>query len=305
MTERTPKVGVIGLQDGWSSNALADAFAERLGSRVLVEMGEITADLENGVVRAGEHELSSFDGLVVKKLGRDYSPMILDRIEILSYLALRGVRIFSHPLRIRHLINRLSGTVALRGADVPMPPTVITEDLAEAVETVRRYGSAIVKPMYSTKARGMRVLEARDVDAVSRDLREFRADGNSVFYLQQRLEMPDRDLGVVFLGGEYVGTYARVSGGGSWNTTIHSGGRYDSHEPNEASLAVARRAQAVFGLDFASVDVVETDRGPLVFEVSAFGGFRGLYEGTGINAAPALADYVLKSLKQPETTHVS
>lgn len=300
MTDRAPRIGVIGLHDGWSSKHLADALAERTGTRILVEMPEISADLQSGTVRAGEHELSSFDALVVKKLGRDYSPTILDRIEILSYLALQGVRVFSHPLRIRHLINRLSCTVALRGAGIPMPPTVITEDLAQAVETVRRFGSAIVKPMYSTKARGMRLLEACDMDGVHRDLREFQAQGNTVFYLQQRLQMPDRDLGVVFLGGKYMGTYARVSADGSWNTTIHSGGTYAPHTPAAETIEIARQAQAAFALDFASVDIVETDDGPMVFEVSAFGGFRGLFEGTGVNAAPALAEYVVQALAQQE-----
>ena len=48
---------------------------------------------------------------------------------------------------------------------------------------------------------------------------------------------------------------------------------------------LAYRAQAPFGMDFTTVDVAETDQGPIVFEVSAFGGFRGALEGAGIDAA--------------------
>ena len=44
--------------------------------------------------------------------------------------------------------------------------------------------------------------------------------------------------------------------------------------------------------------VAETSSGPLVFEVSAFGAFRGLHEATGINAAELLAGHVVESLSR-------
>jgi len=44
------------------------------------------------------------------------------------------------------------------------------------------------------------------------------------------------------------------------------------------------------------VDVAETELGPVIFEVSAFGGFRGLYEGCGMEAAKLYADHVLRRL---------
>ena len=49
-------------------------------------------------------------------------------------------------------------------------------------------------------------------------------------------------------------------------------------------------------MDFTTVDVAETGTGPIVFEVSAFGGFRGAKEGIGIDAAALYCDYVIESL---------
>ena len=87
-----------------------------------------------------------------------------------------------------------------------------------------------------------------------------------------------------------------VAGGDSWNTTHRAGGRYAAYDPGDQIIELARKSQDVFGLDFTSVDVAETDAGPVVFEVSAFGGFRGLLEGNGIDAAEAYADYILKEM---------
>jgi ribosomal protein S6--L-glutamate ligase len=59
-------------------------------------------------------------------------------------------------------------------------------------------------------------------------------------------------------------------------------------------IELARRAQALFAMDFTTVDVAETNSGPIVFEVSAFGGFRGALEGIGIDAAGLYAEHVLR-----------
>ena len=47
-----------------------------------------------------------------------------------------------------------------------------------------------------------------------------------MMYIQRKVSLPGRDLGMVFLAGEYLGSYARVSRNSAWNTTINSGGRY-------------------------------------------------------------------------------
>jgi len=49
-------------------------------------------------------------------------------------------------------------------------------------------------------------------------------------------------------------------------------------------------------MDFTTVDIAESDIGPIVFEVSAFGGFRGSKEGIGIDAAERYVDYVQRNI---------
>jgi ribosomal protein S6--L-glutamate ligase len=116
-------------------------------------------------------------------------------------------------------------------------------------------------------------------------------------YLQEMLALPGRDLGVAFVGGEYLATYARVQASGNWKTTTSAGGKYEPFTPSAEVIELARRAQGLFGLDFTCVDVVETSRGPMVFEVSAFGGFRGLLDACGVDAAAAYADHVERVMK--------
>lgn len=103
-------------------------------------------------------------------------------------------------------------------------------------------------------------------------------------------------LGLAFLGGEFLAAYTRVSGRASWNTTIRAGGKYAPGDPSPEIVALAERAQAPFGLDFTTVDIADTQDGSVVFEVSAFGGFRGVFKGAGVDAAAACADYAIAQL---------
>lgn len=285
------KIGVIGIPGKWSTEALADAVAARTGGRNVIDMARVWLDTATGQLLHEGEDLCGYDALIIKKISEVYSPHALDRLELLRIAEGRGVRIFSRPEAILRLIDRLACTVSLQLASAPMPPSVVTEDKGVARDAVRRFGKAVFKPLYSTKARGMVVIGDDDASAEAK-IAEFMAE-NPVMYIQKMVNLSGQDLGMVFLDGAYLCTYARVSGDGTWNTTIQSGGKYAPYEPSTDLIELAQRAQAPFGLSFTTVDVALTDDGPIVFEVSAFGGFRGVKEGCGLDAASLLTEAVI------------
>jgi len=292
------KIGVVGIPGKWSTETLADAVERATGFRLVIDMAGVCLDLDSGSLRYAGLDLCRLDGLIVKKISASYSPNTLDRLELLRVAEQAGVRVFSRAENILRLIDRLSCTVTLRNAGIPMPETRVTEDVGAAIEAVHDFDRAVFKPLYSTKARGMCVIEAHQPSArIEKAVRDFRRD-NPMMYIQQMVELPGQDMGMVFLGGNYLGTYARVSQGEAWNTTINSGGRYAACAPADDVVALAQRAQALFGMDFTTVDVAETPAGPIVFEVSAFGGFRGAHEGIGVDAAGLYVDYVRNELER-------
>lgn len=307
------RIAVVGIHGGWSSEVLADAVAQATGERILVDLDQARLAFSGGpggrpaLLCPDQHgrpvDLCVLDALCVKKAAKGYSPQMIDRLEMLRAASQAGVRCFSDPARILRLVDRLACTVTLAGAGVPLPPTTITEDPGEALDAVRAYGRAVLKPLFTSKARGMALVDADALDAgeLARAVEGFRAQ-NPVMYIQQALDLRGQDLGVCFLGGEYLGTYARRKGPGSdehgqgWSTSTASGGRYAPFDPPQDIIDLAWRAGAPFGLDFTCVDVALTASGPYVFEVSAFGGFRGLLAARGIDVARAFTAHVLREL---------
>ncbi len=290
-----PRIGVIGIKNGWSSELLADTVGRMTGEKILIEPDRICLDLPSGRVTSNGLELNALDALIIKKIGSRYSPDLMDRLEILRFLADRGMPIFSDPLRIMRVLDRLSCTITLQVNNIPMPPLTITENVDSGLRAVREYGEAVFKPLYTSKARGMFVLRAEDNARAI--IEEYKAK-NKIMYIQKKIDLNGRDLGVVFLGGEYMTTYARCQQDDAWNTTTASGGRYKAVDPEPEIIELAHRAQAPFGLDFTCVDVVETSDGPMVFEVSAFGGFRGILEARNIDAARLYVEYVRRRVEK-------
>jgi ribosomal protein S6--L-glutamate ligase len=290
------KIGIVGTPGKWSTEALAGAVEAATGFRLVIDMAEVCAELDSGVLRYHDWKLTELDAVVVKKISEAYSPASLDRLEMLRMLEQAGVRVFSRVSSMQQLIDRLSGTMALHRAGIPLPPTRITESPSVATSTVWDFESAVFKPLYSTKARGMSLIDTHEGPVNMQQAIQVFHKSNPVMYIQQRLHLPGQDLGMVFLGGEYLGTYARVGRAGAWNTTILSGGHYRAYQAGDDLIELASRAQAIFKLDFTTVDMAETEQGPVVFEVSAFGGFHGALKGIGINVAERYVAYILKEL---------
>lgn len=290
-----PKIGVIGVKGRWSSELLADTIEKRTGSRYLIDVEDTYFDMETEKMYYNGLDLTSLDALIIKKIAPYYASNLIDKLHILAFINKRGLPIFSKPNRILKLINRLSCTTALKLANIPMLPTFITENVEHANDIVMKNGKCVFKPLFTSKARGMTILEPGE-DLLENIVR-FKTAGNPVMYIQKFIEIPEKDLGIVFLGGEYIGTYARKKTNSSWNTTTNSGGVYEKYNPPEEIIRIAQKAQDLFDLEFTCVDLVETDKGPFVFEVSAFGGFSGLREALNINAAEIYVDHVLKVLK--------
>jgi ribosomal protein S6--L-glutamate ligase len=289
------KIGVIGLLGKWSSEQLVEEIQNQGHQAKIIEMENVVFDLQNKKISYMGEDLEDYDGFIIKKLGAEYSAFLYDRLEVLDYLeAVKKKKFFPNPDKVRRLINRYSCTKELCMGDIPLPETTVTENVEEAVKKLSEYGEAIVKPLFTSKSRGMIKIKSDETALVR--LENFQKEFNTI-YLQKVVKHPGYDLGVCFLGEQYIGTYARVGNKDGWNTTTRHGGHYEQKQPNQEIIDLAKKARDIFDLVFTCVDVVETDEGAKVFEVSAFGGFKGLKESAGMNLAKMYAEYVIKELE--------
>ena len=289
-------VAVVGHPGVWSTERLAAALRAEGAQTSVVDLATCALALPGPGLSIGGRPLGPLDGAVVKKVGDAADGWSLGaRINLLRTLQRSGVPVVSDPERLAVAADRYRMTVELAHAGLPMPETVVTDDAHEAEAAVRRFGTAVLKPLFTSKGRGMQRLTA--TDDLPTSLARHRAAHGLPFYLQRFIPHPGRALGVAVLAGRCLGAYWRLAAPEQWMTTILSGGRYAAADPPPEVIDIAERAARHFDLLFTGVDLMETpDGGWTVLEVSAFGGFRGLSTALGLDAAPLVARAALERL---------
>jgi ribosomal protein S6--L-glutamate ligase len=294
------RIGVCGEEGGWSSGRLTDAF-RGLGCDVTFfeprDCSILLSGRELPVVLHRGQPLPELAAVAVKKIGDVTHRATRTRLEVLFALEARGTLVRSRPKYVSKALNRVKMTRILAEYGVKTPATLITDSVEEGLAFLQRTGAAIFKPAFTSKGRGMHKLEASRPDEAREVLAAWASKGDEPIYLQEFVQALDgADLGVAILDGKVLGAYRRVAPSGTWLTTIAHGGSYAPAELSPELESLALRAARPFKLTFTGVDIVPTTRGPLVYEVSAFGGFRGLWETARIDAAALFARHVLEEL---------
>lgn len=281
------RVGVAGVPGAWSTERMCAALEREGIQSFTFSLADCLHDLNASTVVLEGYDLSALDGIVVKKLGSQQDPALRLRLHVLRALERQGVRIFSRPSVIDAVMDRYHMTMRLVEGGIPIPPTVSCESEATMSAAVQRMGSALLKPVYTSKGRGFVRLGDGAQEAASA-----LPSGTCRTLVQQFVEAPGRDIGACIVGSQFAGAFFRVAGDGQWLTSTSAGGQYAPCDLPGEGRRLAESAADLFGLDFTVVDLVETKKGYLVYEVSAFGGFRGMWEAYQRDVTTEYARYV-------------
>ena len=105
-------------------------------------------------------------------------------------------------------------------------------------------------------------------------------------------EAKGADLRCFVVGDRVVATMRRQAPKGDFRSNLHRGGTARSAKATRAETATAVQAARILGLGVAGVDLIRSERGPLVLEVNASPGLEGIESVTGIDVAGAVVDFV-------------
>jgi ribosomal protein S6--L-glutamate ligase len=106
------------------------------------------------------------------------------------------------------------------------------------------------------------------------------------------------DLRCFVVGGQVVAAMERQAAEGDFRANIHRGGSAVAAELTAQEADVAVRAAHVIGLGLAGVDLLRSNRGPLVLEVNSSPGLEGIEAATGIDIAGAIVEHAAAGIQQ-------
>ena len=110
-------------------------------------------------------------------------------------------------------------------------------------------------------------------------------------------ESAGRDIRVNVVGHKVVCAMERRSENGDFRSNVTLGGKTLPYSPTDAEVALAEEASRKLGLDFAGIDILFGENGPLLCEVNSNPHFKSTYDWTGINLADYIAEHITEKCR--------
>ena len=114
-----------------------------------------------------------------------------------------------------------------------------------------------------------------------------------IYYLQEYVKRPPRDIRVIVIGDEVVAASYRYSPEDEWRTNVARGGLSKPCPVTSELEEIAMKAAHAVGGGVLAVDCMESPDGILVHEVNGTVEFRGLSSTTNVNIAEKIMEYAV------------
>jgi [lysine-biosynthesis-protein LysW]--L-2-aminoadipate ligase len=196
--------------------------------------------------------------------------------------------------------NKLFTTVELVKNNVKTPLTVLSFSYQSALDSLNKVGyPAVLKPVVGSWGRLISLIgDKYSAEAILED-RQYMYPLYQVYYLQEYVDKPGRDIRVTVIGDEIVSAIYRVSPPDAWKTNIALGGKSERAEATGELAEIVLKAAKAVGGEFVGIDIMESPKeGYVVNEVNPTPEFRGSMEATGINIPEKILKYLVSKTRR-------
>ena len=194
--------------------------------------------------------------------------------------------------------DKLRSMQLLSQQGLGLPTTVCADSPDDTDDLVAILGEPphVIKLIEGTQGQGVVLAETISASiSLAEAFREVRAH----FLMQEFIrEAKGADLRAFVVGGKVVATMMRQAREGEFRSNLHRGGSALRVKLSREEHQTAIRAAATMGLGVAGVDLLRSDRGPLVLEVNSSPGLEGIEAASGVDVAGAVIEHIERSIRK-------
>jgi len=192
--------------------------------------------------------------------------------------------------------DKLRSLQILSRSGVRLPKTAFTNSSRGDNKVLKHMGSApvIIKLLEGTQ--GLGVVLAETDKAATSVVEAFESLKTRVILQEFIKEAGGADIRAFIVNGEVVGAMKRQGKEGEFRSNLHRGGSANVIKLSRAEKSTALKAAKSMGLSIAGVDMLQSNRGPLVLEVNSSPGLEGIEGATGVDVAGKIIDYIAESV---------
>lgn len=185
--------------------------------------------------------------------------------------------------------------LAMKGID--MPKTGFAYEGGEIDDLIHlvKGPPLIIKLIEGTQGIGVILAETKKAaESVAQTLMGLNAN---IIVQEFIKEAKGADIRCFVLGDKVVASMRRQAEPGDFRANIHRGGNAEAVKITKSEREIAIKAAKVAGLRMAGVDLIRSERGPLVLEINASPGLEGIESATKKNVAESVILYIEKNAK--------
>jgi [lysine-biosynthesis-protein LysW]---L-2-aminoadipate ligase len=242
-----------------------------------------------------------------KKRDYDFGDVVLERcisyfrgLHFTACLEFLDVPVINKFTVANNCGDKLMMSLLLEKNNVPTPKTYFSFSAEAAKENLEKVGYPLVlKPVIGSWGRGVMPLKDKDTVDAMFELREL-TDGphDRIFYLQELIKRPPRDIRVVTVGDRAIAAMYRKSSGG-FKTNIALGADPELCDITKEIEDVCAKASQAVGGGILGVDLMEDEKnGLVVHEVNNTVEFKGLAKVAKSNIPKEMVEFALNSVRK-------
>ena len=240
--------------------------------------------------------------IAVKYRGYDFCVFYDKDKHALLQLEKSGLKCFNRYSAMTACDDKMLTYIKLAGVGIPMPETysaplcyspygTINGDSVDFLADKLGF-PMIVKECYGSLGKGVHIVRDKAELADAADRLRF------VPHVYQKFiaESEGTDLRVIVVGGKYVGAMKRTSSG-DFRSNVSAGGRGETFEADEKTVALAEKIARVLEIDYCGIDFLFGKNGLILCEVNSNAFFKEFEKVTGINVAEKYAAHIIRNVR--------
>lgn len=237
--------------------------------------------------------LLPFDA-IIPRVGADctfYGTAVVRQFETMGTFSLNS------SLGITRSRDKLRSLQLLSRKKIGLPITSFANSPADIADLIKMVGGAplVIKLLEGTQ--GVGVVMAETEQAAHSVIQAFLGLKANIIVQEYIKEAKGADIRCLVIGNKVVASMRRQAQAGEFRSNLHQGGSAEPIKITKKERKIAISAVKIMGLNFAGVDLLRSERGPLVLEVNSSPGLEGIETATSENIAAMVIEHIEKNAK--------
>jgi ribosomal protein S6--L-glutamate ligase len=241
------------------------------------------------------NELGHYDA-VIPRIGASvtfYGAAVVRQLEMMSVYCLNG------SIAITRARDKLRSLQMLSKKGIGLPITGFAHSLDEIQDLIKMVGGTPLVIKFLEGTQGIGVILVETSKAARSVLEAFLGLKVNIMVQEYIKEANGKDIRCFVVGGKVVASMQRqAKSPEEFRSNLHRGGIAMPIEITAEERNMAIRSAQILGLNLAGIDIVRSDRGPLIMEVNASPGLEGIEKSTQVDVASEIIKFIESGMSE-------